>query len=930
METECQNEQAGDAQCVAAVRAGEVERYRELVERHERRVYGVAWSRLGDVTLAEEATQEAFITGYRRLWLLGDGAKFSAWIAAIARNTAINLGLRHRRELNKRDRWGLEQAATEEPALIEADDDVAGSTAENLRKTLAELPAAHRECLVLYYLEGKSCAEAAMALGSSESTFRVRLHRARCALRERLEERLEGSLQKLRPAKSIVPAVMAAVLATSSAKAATGGTIAAGAGAKVLSALGKTSLLAWMLPFIGLVSMIPSVVIAIWFGRMERANYRDAEGFRARSSRDFFRSFAWGYPLMVLLMFILTYIAIRLLGLRNGPQTLAAAVTIPALVVSLRSLAVFRSPFHIGMLVYVAILGAGALGSLAGWIPISLTTVPFMFATLSLSFFLKNRPMRMDYNLFLRQAKGMLDRPADSVAAPSATTQPMDRRALLTFARFLGARFLVINFRWEGGDLMLRLPPAKPDFLGSMLSVLKGPVSRSASFLKLQCDGSVIARCGTKDAASLMSLRDETDSGHRADFPGVRQLEEHVSAAVRGAWEELRAGNTSAAERSLGEVSESAIFRVPPARSASTRMWRIMLVASVVLMWTATAFRFIHLQTLSGLKPVSVSEQEVRAYLENPDTQLRDALYRCLVLPSTNHLSQQALQRLKKDAVENLKSDPDHPGRIHPVALQSGRVLQQGMATGWFNWQDLGLTPEEVRQFYHEPPSKFPDPRVFLLTSGDSWSWATHEKFPVSRIEEFGLVQLRWWRTVDCLDLLKPKDIAQQIASAQVLSGSPPGQPPIHHWLDIRGLFFTPGWPALQDTYYSVASLEILGALDKIDREACIQGILSVHKGKGLFGSPPSGGTGGYNEYKIAGDTRDTICAFESLRILGGLDRLTDLAEWKFRVRKSSGDPTSLDWYEVEAWVCQQRLQEILRDRKNHPNIPTRSLLDPD
>ncbi len=56
-----------DESAVAAVRGGDAERYRELVERHERRVFAVAWSRLGDAALAEEATQEAFIRAYRRL-----------------------------------------------------------------------------------------------------------------------------------------------------------------------------------------------------------------------------------------------------------------------------------------------------------------------------------------------------------------------------------------------------------------------------------------------------------------------------------------------------------------------------------------------------------------------------------------------------------------------------------------------------------------------------------------------------------------------------------------------------------------------------------------------------------------------------------------------------------------------------------------------
>lgn len=63
-----------DESAVAAVRGGDPERYRELVERHERRVFAVAWSRLGDAAQAEEVTQEAFIRAYRRLWQLSDGA----------------------------------------------------------------------------------------------------------------------------------------------------------------------------------------------------------------------------------------------------------------------------------------------------------------------------------------------------------------------------------------------------------------------------------------------------------------------------------------------------------------------------------------------------------------------------------------------------------------------------------------------------------------------------------------------------------------------------------------------------------------------------------------------------------------------------------------------------------------------------------------
>src|SRR5438270_1686389 len=167
METEINSNAEQDQQAVKAVREGDADRYRELMQRHERRVFAVAWSRLGDATLAEDAAQEAFIRGYQRLWLLDDGAKFCAWITAITRHVAINCGLRHRRELNKRECWALEQTATA------SDEQAELCPPETLRQTLAELPAGHRECLVLFYLEGRSGAGAAAALGISETAFRV-------------------------------------------------------------------------------------------------------------------------------------------------------------------------------------------------------------------------------------------------------------------------------------------------------------------------------------------------------------------------------------------------------------------------------------------------------------------------------------------------------------------------------------------------------------------------------------------------------------------------------------------------------------------------------------------------------------------------------------------------------------------------------------
>jgi prenyltransferase beta subunit len=185
------------------------------------------------------------------------------------------------------------------------------------------------------------------------------------------------------------------------------------------------------------------------------------------------------------------------------------------------------------------------------------------------------------------------------------------------------------------------------------------------------------------------------------------------------------------------------------------------------------------------------------------------------------------------------------------------------------------------------------------------------------------VTQLRLLRNVDCLDLVDREKLIQQIASVQTLSAHPPGNPPIHDWKDVRGLFFTPCWLALQDTYFSLAALKILGGLDQIDREACIQGILRRHDGKGFFTSPNSGG---YNEYHIDSSAQDTIAAFESLRILNALERVKDLDRWQFRVNRRHLAKDQVTWRDIEAWVAQQRLKNIVREHKANPAAPRRSL----
>ena len=576
-----------DQQAVQAVRGGDAERYRELVERHERRVYAVAWSRLGDAALAEEVAQEAFIRAYRRLWLLGDGAKFSGWIAAITRRVAINCGMRNRRELNKRARWALEQttAPADEPTEL--------CPPETLREALAGLPAAHRECLVLFYLEGKSGAEAAEALGISETALRVRLHRARAALRERLEEKLEGSLAKLRPAKTLVPAVMAGVLASSSAKAASAG----GMGATVAAALAKIGFSKWLLPFMSFFSylvILPALGITWLFNRMELKNFREQKGFRAQLFRQASRWLLPWCALMLVGMCILMQILSHPGNWRPVCFIVAGAglLMLPS---QIRLVSINRSRFSIA--IFVCSSASFLLFLLAGLalLPMGWFIIPALLLPLVMARYQTDVPMTMDYNLFLRGAEGLLK--IDGAVIPDNQDHgAYGRENLLAFARFLGTRWLARSCRWTEEGLELGLIPVNVSPWGLLRSY---PTWSRGSRLLLQHDGKATAKLGEKDRQALQRMQGQK-------LPSVSELEELVSRAVGLAWRQFQTGDLPAAERAIGQTPEAEVFIKPRAKTARTRMQRGIMIGCVLfaagaLLLTRFYMRHFPVLSLEGL-----------------------------------------------------------------------------------------------------------------------------------------------------------------------------------------------------------------------------------------------------------------------------------------------------------------------------------------
>ncbi len=210
-----------DAEVVARVRAGERSLFEVLVRRHDRRVYRTIRAILHDEDEVEDAMQQAWVQAYLHLGDFQGNAAFSTWLVRIAANEALQR-LRRMGPLAAVPRRGDAEEEREDDVMSPGEDPEDRAAAREairlLERAVDALPPHHRLVFVLREVEGLSTAETATALGIAEEAAKVRLHRARAALRRTLEETVGAAALEAFPFHAprcdrIVARVMAAIAA---------------------------------------------------------------------------------------------------------------------------------------------------------------------------------------------------------------------------------------------------------------------------------------------------------------------------------------------------------------------------------------------------------------------------------------------------------------------------------------------------------------------------------------------------------------------------------------------------------------------------------------------------------------------------------------------------------------------------------------------
>ena len=181
-----------DGELVARILRGDQRAFEVLVQRYSPLVLRVVRGVLARSADVEDIAQEVFLRAYRSLGQIEAGSRLAPWLVRIA----VNLCYDHLRRLRRRGERSFSELGPQEARVVDTllHDEAALHAVDRLflrevaEKLVGQLAPQDRAVLLLKEREGMNTREVARVLGCSETAVRLRLFRARRALRKLLGE----------------------------------------------------------------------------------------------------------------------------------------------------------------------------------------------------------------------------------------------------------------------------------------------------------------------------------------------------------------------------------------------------------------------------------------------------------------------------------------------------------------------------------------------------------------------------------------------------------------------------------------------------------------------------------------------------------------------------------------------------------------------
>ncbi len=189
--------QTTDTEIISQVLQGYQNAYAILVERYQNFVFSIVLRYVKGREDAEEIAQDIFIKAYRSLKDFKGTAKFSTWLYTITTTTCITFLRKKKLELHSLDNEKIFNVADNMDGGMSANTFEQKSRSNMVNKAITLLNPDDAQIITLFYKAEQTLEEIAQIIGIESNAAKVRLHRARTRLKEKMEKYFSAEVKDI-------------------------------------------------------------------------------------------------------------------------------------------------------------------------------------------------------------------------------------------------------------------------------------------------------------------------------------------------------------------------------------------------------------------------------------------------------------------------------------------------------------------------------------------------------------------------------------------------------------------------------------------------------------------------------------------------------------------------------------------------------------
>ncbi len=186
-----------DNEIISKVLNGDSSAYAELVNRYQNYVFTLTLRMIKSREDAEEVAQDIFIKAYRYLANFRGDAKFSTWLYTIVNTTCISFLRKKKLEVHSLDNEKIFEIADSVDSGMRANQVEQKSRSAMVNSAIGLLSPDDAEVITLFYKAEQSLEEVATVMGIAVNAAKVRLHRARTRLKEKMQEHFSEEVKNI-------------------------------------------------------------------------------------------------------------------------------------------------------------------------------------------------------------------------------------------------------------------------------------------------------------------------------------------------------------------------------------------------------------------------------------------------------------------------------------------------------------------------------------------------------------------------------------------------------------------------------------------------------------------------------------------------------------------------------------------------------------